>query len=597
MLLYAMLHLSGYDLSIEDLKQFRQLHSRTPGHPEHGLTPGVETTTGPLGQGLANAVGMALAEKLLANEFNQAHFSLIDHFTYCLVGDGCLMEGISHEVASFAGTYGLGKLIVLWDDNGISIDGQITQWCREDVCARFRAYGWQTLTVDGHDAQAIFTALQTATTDTQQPTLIQCKTQIGYGSPTLAGTAACHGAPLGSAEILLTKQALQWPYAPFEIPTDIYQAWDARPRGQAQESAWQAHYAQYQMHFPELAEKFAQRLKNLPDISWPKILIQTQTGTQNISTRKASQWVLEQLLPHCPALLGGSADLSESNSTQCSHSQSISPENMRGNYIHYGVREFGMSAIMNGLALYGGFIPYGGTFLTFSDYARNALRMAALMKQRVIFIYTHDSIGFGEDGPTHQPIEHLNALRMIPNLHVWRPADLTETLIAWQAAIEHRTGPSCLILTRQNVPRLTRSPKQIAEIEKGAYILRESRQAPHMLLIATGSELALTLAVAQMLDPQAQRIRVIAMPCAEIFLQQSQAYQEAVLPLAVRKRIAIEAGSTHYWYRWVGLDGLVMGWDDFGLSAPAAQIYDFCGLTLEKMVEKIRKYDENSHCN
>jgi transketolase len=592
MLQYALLYLSGYEVSIDDLKQFRQLHSRTPGHPEHGCLPGIETTTGPLGQGLANAVGMALAEAILSATFNQKSYSIIDHHTYCFVGDGCLMEGISHEVASFAGTLGLGKLIVFWDDNGISIDGKVAPWFSEDTASRFKAYHWQVIeAVDGHSSDAIREAMLKAKAETKKPTLICCKTTIGFGAPNLAGTEKCHGSPLGATEIALARKKLNWYEEPFVIPTEIKTAWDAKQKGKSLEKAWQTQYEAYAKAYPDLAKALTSRLKSeLPPemMKMFELLIDTiETKKENISTRKASQNVLNFLCEHLSSLLGGSADLSESVATFSNHSKAITPENFQGNYIHYGVREFGMSAMMNGMALHGGFIPYGGTFLTFLDYARNAVRLAALMKQRVILVYSHDSIGLGEDGPTHQPIEHLSMLRNTPNMSVWRPMDATETAVAWKNALERKEGPTSIILTRQNIMHQAKTVEQVKAISQGAYILREPNASIEAIIIGTGSEVALAMKAAVTLAAMGHQVRVVSMPSMDMFKAQTAAYREAVLPKTIKHRVAIEAASTQDWYQWVGLEGAVIGIDRYGESAPAKAVFEALGLTVEKIVATV----------
>ena len=587
MLQYALLHLTGYDLSIEELKNFRQLHSKTPGHPEHAETPGIETTTGPLGQGLANAVGMALAEKMLATEFNQTDFALFDHFTYVFLGDGCLMEGISHEACSLAGTWGLGKLIAFWDDNGISIDGEVAGWFTDNTPDRFRAYGWQVITqVDGHNPDEIALAIKTAQKETQLPTLICCKTIIGFGSPHHAGTANVHGSPLGEAEAILSKNQLEWPYGPFEIPAEIYQAWDATEIGEQQERQWDALWQAYQVKHPDLAKMLIRRKTNILPEAWTETMQNLIAKThepanklaQKMATRKASQGCLNDIAQVLPELIGGSADLTGSNGTLWKDASIFSDVNPSGRYIHYGVREFGMSAIMNGMALYGGFIPFGGTFLTFSDYARNAVRMAALMKQKVIFVYTHDSIGLGEDGPTHQSIEHTASLRLIPFLRVWRPCDTTETAVAWQSAIEY-SGPTALLLTRQDVAPQTRTDEQVENSVCGGYILFEPQEKVRAIILATGSEVEIAMNVAKKLSG----IRVVSMPCVELFLQQSLEYQSKILPPEIIHRVAIEAGVPDTWYRFVGLQGKVLGIEQFGLSAPAEQLYAYFGLTEQAL--------------
>jgi transketolase len=593
MLLYALLHLTGYDLSMDDLKNFRQLHSKTPGHPELGYAPGVETTTGPLGQGITNAVGMALAEKMLAAHFNRPHFPILDHYTYVFLGDGCLMEGISHEACSLAGTWRLGKLIAFWDDNGISIDGEVAPWFSDDTAKRFESYHWHVVRdVDGHDPLSIEKALLTAKAVTDRPSLICCKTTIGFGAPNLAGTAKTHGSPLGAAEIEATRASLNWSHKPFVIPQDIANSWLAIEKGCLAEDQWQTKFEAYQKAYPELAAEFERRMKGDFPVNWTEqveaLLDKNLAKTERLATRKASLNCLNHLSPLLPELLGGSADLTGSNLTQWTGSVSLMPDLFDANYIHYGVREFGMSAIMNGLALYGGFIPFAGTFLTFSDYARNAVRMAALMKQRVIFVYSHDSIGLGEDGPTHQSIEHVASLRIIPNLYVWRPCDAVETAAAWQCAIEKRDAPSCILLTRQDVPHLVQNKNQIADISKGAYILRDCDGTPDIIIISSGSEVHLATEAAAKLSHL--KIRVVSMPCNRLFEAQSTEYKEKVLPASLKKRIAIEAGVSDFWYRYVGLDGLILGIDRFGESAPADQLFSFFGLTIENLIEKIKIY-------
>ena len=588
MLLYSLLHLSGYNLSIDELKNFRQLHSKTPGHPECTDTPGVETTTGPLGQGLANAVGMAIAEKVLAAKFNTPEATLVNHHTYVFAGDGCLMEGISHEACSLAGTLGLGKLIVFYDDNGISIDGKVDSWFTDDTASRFKAYNWQVIDkVDGHDVAAIDNAITCARLDLTRPTLIVCKTVIGYGSA-VAGSEKAHGAPLGAEDIQRMREQFNWPHPAFVIPDAIYAAWNHNEQGQQDEQRWLQCCHDYQSRNPADYHEFLRRINgDLPD-NWQTdsnaFIEQCQGNDKAIATRKASQHCLEEFAALLPELFGGSADLTGSNNTNWSGTQAISHDNFHGNYLYYGVREFAMSALMNGMALHGGFIPYGGTFLVFADYARNAVRLSALMKQRVIFVFTHDSIGLGEDGPTHQPIEHAAMLRMTPNMHVWRPADLVETAVAWQQAIEHHSGPSCLLLSRQNVPALTHATGEIEAIKRGGYILQDCDSTPDAILIATGSEVQIALAAANQAQEKGLQIRVVSMPCAERFLAQDLHYQEQVLPKMVRKRIAIEAASTPYWYRFVGLDGTVIGIDRFGVSAPADEAYHYLGVTVEQTI-------------
>lgn len=590
MLQYALLHLSGYDLTIEDLKQFRQLHSKTPGHPEFGFTPGVETTTGPLGQGLANAVGMALAERALAAHFNRPQHTIIDHYTYVFLGDGCLMEGISHEACSFAGTQKLGKLIAFWDDNGISIDGHVSGWFTDNTPERFNAYGWHVIpNIDGHNPEQIKQAILQAQSVTDKPSLICCKTIIGFGAPNFAGTDKVHGAPLGEKEIQATREQLNWHYAPFAVSADIYSAWDAREKGEKLEKNWQRLFDAYQQKYPELAAELLRRLnKALPEQFLEKtseFIKGTQQKAENIATRKASQNAIIHLAALLPELIGGSADLTGSNLTQWPNSQAIHAEKPDGQYIYYGVREFGMSAIMNGIALYGGFIPFGGTFLTFTDYARNAVRMAALMKQRVIFVYTHDSLGLGEDGPTHQPIEHAAMLRLTPQLSVWRPCDAVETAVAWQQAILQTHKPTCLLFSRQNLPAQTRDEQTIKNIARGGYILLDSEGAPEIILIATGSEVQLAVAAARQLNAQNKNVRVVSMPSTDYFDAQDKTYRESVLPSHVKKRIAIEAGAKDYWYKYVGLEGKVIGLDRFGESAPADTAFKALGFTVENIIE------------
>lgn len=590
MLLYSLLHLTGYDLGIEDLKQFRQLHSRTPGHPEYGYAPGVETTTGPLGQGITNAVGMAIAEKALAAQFNQPGFDIVDHYTYTFLGDGCLMEGISHEACSLAGTLGLGKLVAFWDDNGISIDGHVEGWFTDNTPARFEAYGWHVISnVDGHDSAAVEAAITQAKAETSKPTLICCRTVIGYGSPNKGGSHDCHGAPLGDAEIAAARDFLQWPHAPFEIPADIYADWDAKAKGAAEQQSWQQLFARYSAAHPELAAEFSRRVAGQLPTDWAQqskaYIEKLQANPATIATRKASQNALNAFGPLLPEFMGGSADLAGSNLTIWSGSKPLTGEDASGNYIYYGVREFGMSAIMNGIALHGGFVPYGATFLMFMEYARNAVRMAALMKQRVIFVYTHDSIGLGEDGPTHQPVEQLAALRATPNLVNWRPCDQVESAVAWQAAIERTDGPSTLIFTRQNLVQQERSAQQLADVRRGGYILCDCKGTPELIIIATGSEVELAVQAAKTLTEQGKVVRVVSMPSTDAFEMQDATYREAVLPAAVTKRIAVEAGITDSWYKYVGLNGKVIGMTGFGESAPAEQLFEYFGITTEKVLE------------
>jgi len=589
MLLYSLLHLSGYDLTIDDLKQFRQLHSRTPGHPEYGYAPGVETTTGPLGQGITNAVGMAIAEKALAAQFNQPGHEIVDHHTYVFLGDGCLMEGVSHEACSLAGTLGLGKLIAFWDDNGISIDGHVEGWFTDNTPGRFAAYGWHVIAdVDGHDAEAVRAAIVAAKQETGKPTLICCKTIIGYGSPNKSGSHDCHGAPLGDAEIAATREFLQWPHAPFEIPADIYAAWDGKTKGAALQQSWQQRFDAYQAAFPALAGELTRRLSGELPTDWAEksnaYIAQLQATPASIASRKASQNALNAFGPLLPEFMGGSADLAGSNLTLWSGSKGVSAEDASGNYLFYGVREFGMSAIMNGIALHGGFIPYGATFLMFMEYARNAVRMAALMKQRVIFVYTHDSIGLGEDGPTHQPVEQLASLRVTPNLMNWRPCDQVESAVAWQAAIERTEGPTTLIFTRQNLKQQNRNAAQLADIRRGGYVLQDCAATPELILIATGSEVELAMQAAETLTAKGKAVRVVSMPSTDVFEAQDAAYREAVLPASVTRRVAVEAGITDSWYKYVGLTGKIIGMNSFGESAPAEQLFEYFGITTAAVV-------------
>lgn len=592
MLLYALLHLSGYDLSLTELRNFRQLGSKTPGHPEYGVTPGVETTTGPLGQGLANAVGMALAERVLAAQFNRPGFPLVDHYTYVFLGDGCLMEGISHEACSLAGTLGLGKLIGLYDDNGISIDGAVRGWFSDDTPKRFAAYGWHVIAgVDGHDGEAVRQALEQARTVSDRPSLIICRTVIGFGAPHKAGTQHAHGAPLGEAEVAATRAALDWTSPPFVIPDAIYAAWDARARGAALEAAWQEQFAAYRRTYPDLADEFERRTASRLPADWrvqaQAYIAATDAKAATLATRKASQLALEAYAPHLPELLGGSADLSESNNTAWQGCRDLNRDQPDGNYLHYGVREFGMTAILNGIALHGGFIPYGGTFLVFSDYARNAVRVAALARIPTILVYSHDSIGLGEDGPTHQPVEHLASLRLIPNLSLWRPCDAVETAVAWQAAIERRDGPTCLVLSRQNLPHQPRDPATLAAIRRGGYVLRDCAGLPDVILIATGSEVQWATGAAAQLSEHGHRIRVVSLPAVDVFEAQDAAYREAVLPAAVSRRVVVEAGVTTPWYKYAGTGGKIIGLDRFGQSAPAGVLFKQFGFTVEHVVHTV----------
>ncbi|KAB7688871.1 MULTISPECIES: transketolase [Plesiomonas] len=595
MLIYSLLHLTGYDLSIDDLKQFRQLHSRTPGHPEYGYAPGVETTTGPLGQGITNAVGMAMAEKALAAQFNRPGHDIVDHFTYCFLGDGCLMEGISHEACSLAGTLGLGKLVAFYDDNGISIDGHVEGWFTDDTAMRFESYGWHVVrAVDGHDAAAIKAAVEEAQAVTDKPSLIICKTIIGFGSPNKSGSHDCHGSPLGDNEIAAAREFLGWKEAPFVIPADIYAEWDAKEKGQAQEHNWDAKFAAYRAAFPELAAEFERRvIKGELPADWAEksqaFIEHLQANPAKIASRKASQNALEAFGKLLPEFMGGSADLAPSNLTMWSGSKSLTGADMGGNYIHYGVREFGMSAIMNGIALHGGFIPYGATFLMFMEYARNALRMAALMKQRSIFVYTHDSIGLGEDGPTHQPVEQIASLRLTPNMSTWRPCDQVESAVAWKYAIERQDGPSSLIFSRQNLTQMDRSSEQLANIARGGYVLKDCAGTPELIFIATGSEVELAMQAAEQLTAEGRQVRVVSMPATDVFDKQDAAYRESVLPAAVTARVAVEAGIADFWYKYVGFGGRIVGMTTFGESAPAELLFKEFGFTVENVVAKAKE--------
>ena len=595
MLIYSLLHLTGYDLSIEDLKNFRQLHSKTPGHPEYGYTPGVETTTGPLGQGITNAVGMAIAEKTLAAQFNREGHQIVDHHTYVFLGDGCLMEGVSHEACSLAGTLGLGKLIAFYDDNNISIDGHVDGWFTDNTKGRFEAYGWQVIdNIDGHNPEQIAAAIKLAQAETEKPSLIICKTIIGYGSPNKANSHDSHGAPLGEEEIALTRKALGWNYAPFEIPADIYAAWDAKAAGQAAEAAWNEKFSAYAESYPELAAEFTRRISGELPANWATesqaFIEKLQANPASIASRKASQNAIEAYARILPEFLGGSADLASSNLTLWSGSKPIrAKQNVDGNYINYGVREFGMSAIMNGIALHGGFIPYGATFLMFYEYAHNAVRMAALMKQRTLFVYTHDSIGLGEDGPTHQPVEQTASLRLIPNLETWRPADQVESAVAWKAAVERQDGPSALIFTRQNLAQQDRTAEQLANIARGGYILKDCAGTPELILIATGSEVDLAVKAAEALTAEGKAVRVVSMPSTNVFDKQDEAYRESVLPSAVTKRVAVEAQIADFWYKYVGPEGRIVGMNRFGESAPADQLFKLFGFTVENVVAKAKE--------
>ena len=592
MLLYSLLYLSGYDVSIEELKNFRQLGFRTAGHPEYEPEMGVETTTGPLGQGLTNAVGMALAERVLAAHYNRPGHEIIDHHTYVFVGDGCLMEGISHEACSLAGTLGLGKLIFIYDDNGISIDGDVEGWFTDDTPGRFEAYGWHVVRdVDGHDVEAVGKAIEAAREEAQRPTIICCKTVIGWGSPNKQGSESTHGAALGEEEVQATRDNIGWPYPPFEIPDAIRAGWDAKERGRQREDAWHSQMESYASEYPELARELQRRLRgDLPD-NWQAMadaaIGQIAENGGDMATRKASQVALEAFGPDLPELIGGSADLTGSNNTFWSGSRTITGKEPDGNYLHFGVREFGMTAILNGISLHGGFKPYGGTFLVFSDYARNAVRMAALMHQPVILVYTHDSIGLGEDGPTHQPVEHLSSLRIIPNTHVWRPCDSVESAVAWRLALESRKTPHSLVFSRQSLPFQTRDDRQIADITRGGYVLRDAGPDPQVILIATGSEVALAMAAARALEEDDLQVRVVSMPCASVFDQQDSAYRDSVLLPDVRKRVAIEAGVPDFWYRYVGDGGAVIGMDTFGASAPAKHLFEHFGFSVENVKKTV----------
>lgn len=593
MLIYALLHLTGYDLSMNDIRDFRQLHSRTPGHPEYGYTPGVETTTGPLGQGVANAVGMAIAEKALAAEFNKPGFDIVDHHTWLFMGDGCLMEGISHEACSLAGTLGLGNLIAVWDDNGISIDGHVEGWFADDTAARFRAYGWHVIEgIDGHDSQAIDAAVREAKKVTDKPSLLCCKTVIGFGSPNKADSHECHGSALGVDEVARVREQLQWPHPAFEIPAEIYAAWDAKQKGAQDQQAWDELFTAYAQRWPELAAEFTRRMNGELPGEWAENIQQyvhaLQANPAALATRQVSQNCLNFLADMLPELMGGSADLSPSNLTRHQKSVDFTADNPAGNYISYGVREFGMSAIMNGLALHGGFIPYGGTFLMFMEYARNALRMAALMKIRSVFVYTHDTIGLGEDGPTHQPVEQLASLRLTPNMETWRGCDQVEVAVSWQQAIERNDGPSALVLTRQPLAQQSRSEEQLKAISRGGYVLVDCDGEPELILISAGSEIELAVAAARTLQQEGRRIRVVSMPCTERFDKQDEQYKETVLPKHVRRRLAVEASIEGFWERYVGLDGKVIGMSSFGESAPASVLFKYFGFTTANVTETAR---------
>ena len=593
-LLYSLLHLSGYDLSIEDMKSFRQLHSKTPGHPEYGYAPGIETTTGPLGQGIANAVGMAMAERSLGEQFNKEGHEIVDHNTYAFMGDGCMMEGISHEVCSLAGTLGLGKLTAFWDDNGISIDGEVEGWFSDDTPKRFESYGWHVIpAVDGHDPEAINAAIETAKAETDKPTLICTKTIIGFGSPNKAGTHDCHGAPLGAEEIAVTREKLGWEHGPFEIPSEIYAQWDAKQAGKIKEAAWDKKFAAYEAQYPELAAEFKRRVSGELPAQWEEkssaIIADLQAKPANIASRKASQNALEAFGAMLPEFMGGSADLAPSNLTMWSGSKSLTQEDFSGNYIHYGVREFGMTAIMNGIALHGGFVAYGATFLMFMEYARNAMRMAALMKIQNIQVYTHDSIGLGEDGPTHQPVEQVASLRLTPNMSTWRPCDQVESAVAWKYAIERKDGPTSLIFSRQNLEQQPRDTAQVANIAKGGYILLDCAGKPDIIFIATGSEIELAVASAAKLTAEGKKVRVVSMPATDLFDKQDAAYRESVLPADVTARVAIEAGIADFWYKYVGLNGRIIGMTTFGESAPADELFKMFGFTIENVVNNAKE--------
>lgn len=590
MLIYSLLHLSGYELPINELKNFRQLHSKTPGHPEYGYAPGVETTTGPLGQGIGNAVGMAIAEKTLAAQFNQPGHDIVDHFTYCFLGDGCLMEGVSHEVCSLAGTLGLGKLVAFWDDNGISIDGHVEGWFTDDTPARFEAYGWHVIAdVDGHDPEAIKSAIEQAKAVTDKPTMICCKTVIGFGSPNKSGSHDCHGAPLGHDEIAAAREFLKWPHAPFEIPADIYAGWDAKSSGTEKEQDWNDQLASYAQAHPTLAAELKRRLASeLPadfSANADAFIQQCQDKAEGVASRKASQNSIEAFASLLPEIVGGSADLAGSNLTLWSGSKGITAEDASGNYVYYGVREFGMSAIMNGIGLHGGFRPYGATFLMFMEYARNAVRMASLMGIPNIFVYTHDSIGQGEDGPTHQPIEQVANLRLTPNLATWRPCDAAETAVAWKSAIERTDGPSALVFSRQGLPAQQRSAEQLSDVARGGYVLKDCASTPDVILIGTGSEVGVAMAAAEQLSESGVAVRVVSMPSTSVFDQQDQAYRESVLPRTVTKRVAVEAAHVDYWYKYVGFDGAVVGMTTFGESAPGGALLKHFGITADAVAD------------
>jgi len=592
MLLYSLLHLSGYDLSIDDVKSFRQLHSKTAGHPEYGYAPGIETTTGPLGQGVTNAIGMALAEKTLAAQFNRPGHNIIDHHTYTFLGDGCLMEGVSHEACSLAGTLGLGKLIAFYDDNGISIDGEVEGWFTDDTAKRFEAYGWQVIpAIDGHDADALFAAIEAAKGNLDQPTLICCKTIIGFGSPNKQGKEDCHGAPLGADEIALTRKELGWTYGAFDIPTDIYEEWNATDAGDDAEQIWNQSFSAYHQAHPELATELLRRVSgDLPadfEVQAQTYIEQLQAEGSSIASRKASQNTINAFGPLLPELLGGSADLAGSNLTKWAGTQGITKDDASGNYVYYGVREFAMSAMMNGMALHGGFIPYGATFLVFMEYARNAVRMAALMRQRVLFVYTHDSIGLGEDGPTHQPVEQIANLRLTPHLDTWRPCDTVESAVAWKTSLQRTDGPSALIFSRQNLPHQQRDNAQLANVARGGYILQDCDGTPEAIIIATGSEVGIAQQATDALNAQGRKVRLVSIPCTELFERQDASYQAQVLPASVTARVAVEAAHADYWYKYVGLTGKVIGMTDFGASAPAKELFEMYGFTVDKITATV----------
>ena len=592
MLLYSLLHLSGYDLSIDDVKSFRQLHSKTAGHPEYGYAPGIETTTGPLGQGVTNAIGMALAEKTLAAQFNRPGHNIIDHHTYTFLGDGCLMEGVSHEACSLAGTLGLGKLIAFYDDNGISIDGEVEGWFTDDTAKRFEAYGWQVIpAIDGHDADALFAAIEAAKGNLDQPTLICCKTIIGFGSPNKQGKEDCHGAPLGADEIALTRKELGWTYGAFDIPTDIYEEWNATDAGDDAEQIWNQSFSAYHQAHPELATELLRRVSgDLPadfEVQAQTYIEQLQAEGSSIASRKASQNTINAFGPLLPELLGGSADLAGSNLTKWAGTKGITKDDASGNYVYYGVREFAMSAMMNGMALHGGFIPYGATFLVFMEYARNAVRMAALMRQRVLFVYTHDSIGLGEDGPTHQPVEQIANLRLTPHLDTWRPCDTVESAVAWKTSLQRTDGPSALIFSRQNLPHQQRDNAQLANVARGGYILQDCDGTPEAIIIATGSEVGIAQQATDALNAQGRKVRLVSIPCTELFERQDASYQSQVLPASVTARVAVEAAHADYWYKYVGLTGKVIGMTDFGASAPAKELFEMYGFTVDKITATV----------